>query len=80
MFKNVLCYNRLCVNMFLLCVIKMTLCVKKYHPLYTVYTRKYAHGLISKFLEINPWAYLANKIFSSEISPWTYAGKYIYFH
>jgi hypothetical protein len=36
MFKKVLCYNRLCVDMFLLCVIKMTLCVKKYHPFLNV--------------------------------------------
>ncbi len=38
----------------------------KYHYLknlkVAVVTRKYAH-----------WAYLANKIFSSEISPWAYA-------
>ncbi len=26
-----------------------------------------------QILEISPWAYLANKIFSSEISPWAYA-------
>jgi hypothetical protein len=26
------CYNRLCVDIILLRVIKMTLCVKKYHP------------------------------------------------
>jgi hypothetical protein len=39
----------------------------------TVYTRNTAHGLISKILEKSPWAYLVNKIFSSEISPWTYA-------
>ncbi len=30
-----MCYNRLCVDMFFLCVIKMTLC-KKYHPLKTL--------------------------------------------
>jgi hypothetical protein len=39
----------------------------------TVYTRNTAHGLISKILEKSQWAYLVNKIFSSEISPWTYA-------
>jgi hypothetical protein len=27
-----MCYNRLCVGIILLRVIKMTLCVKKYHP------------------------------------------------
>ncbi len=37
-FFNILksmCYYRLCVDMFFLCVIKMTLC-KKYHPLKTL--------------------------------------------
>jgi hypothetical protein len=35
----------------------------------TVYTRKLAYGLSSKILDISPWAYLANKIFFSEIRP-----------
>jgi hypothetical protein len=44
MFKKVLCYNRLCVDMFLLCVIKMTLCVKKYHPLKYMQNHENAHS------------------------------------
>jgi sterol desaturase/sphingolipid hydroxylase (fatty acid hydroxylase superfamily) len=31
-----MCYNRLCVDMFMLCVIKMTLCVMIFYPLKNV--------------------------------------------
>jgi hypothetical protein len=33
MFKKVLRYNRLCVDMFLLCVIKVTLSVMIFYPI-----------------------------------------------
>jgi hypothetical protein len=54
MFKKVFCYNRDCVEMFLLCVIKMTLCVMIFYLLSKI--KKNSQVLITRKKRLNTWS------------------------
>jgi hypothetical protein len=41
-----MCYNRLCVDMFLLCVIKMTLCVMIFYPFIFEQQQFFKNGIV----------------------------------